>query len=43
VVAGGLSFYAGLFVVMWYARHIHVGEPDDEISGLESNLERWKR
>ena len=23
---------------MWYARHIHAGEPEDEIAGLEANL-----
>ncbi len=43
VVAGcGLVFYGFLFFVMWYARHMHGGVPDDEIAGLERNLEHWK-
>jgi uncharacterized membrane protein len=43
VISCGLLFYAGLVAVMWYARHVHVGEPDDEISGLEGDRTRWKR
>jgi len=43
VVAGcGLSFYASLVLVMWWARHVHRGSPQDEIAGLERNLEQWK-
>jgi len=42
VVAGGLLFYAALGLVMYLARHIHGGEPEDEIAGLERNLEHWK-
>jgi hypothetical protein len=29
--------------VMWYARNIHPGEPEDEITGIESDLAHWKR
>lgn len=42
VVAGGLVFYVSLGVVIYLARHIHGGEPEDEIAGLERNLEHWK-
>ena len=42
VVAGGVAFYVSLLVVMYVARHIHGGEPEDEIAGLERNLEHWK-
>ena len=42
VVAGGVLFYASLALVMYVARHIHGGEPEDEIAGLERNLEHWK-
>jgi len=43
VVAGtGLAFYGSLAFLMWYARHIHGGVPEDEIAGLERNLEHWK-
>ena len=38
----GIVFYASLLVVAWMARHIHGGEPEDEIAGLERNLEHWK-
>jgi len=41
LVTGGM-FYGGLLGVMWYARHIHGGVPEDEIAGLERNLEHWK-
>ena len=42
ITAGGVFFYAGLITVVWAARHIHGGEPADEIAGLERNLEHWK-
>lgn len=42
VGVGGLLFYVGLLLLMWYARHIHGGVPEDEIAGLERNLEHWK-
>lgn len=43
MVLGGVAFYSLLFAVMWYARHVHHGEPEDEIVGLEKNLRHWKR
>ncbi|MCP3982553.1 MAG: DUF2270 domain-containing protein [bacterium] len=42
VVGGGVAFYVSLLIVMYVARHIHGGEPEDEIAGLERNLEHWK-
>ncbi len=42
ILGGGLLFYGLLIVLMWYARHIHGGGPEDEIAGLERNLEHWK-
>jgi uncharacterized membrane protein len=43
IVGGaGLAFYGGLVLLMWWARHIHGGIPEDEIAGLERNLEHWK-
>jgi uncharacterized membrane protein len=42
IITGGLMFYAGLIAIAWGARHIHGGEPEDEIAGLERNLEHWK-
>jgi uncharacterized membrane protein len=42
VLAFGVVFYAALIVVLYVARHIHGAEPDDEIAGLERNLEHWK-
>lgn len=42
VFVAGLVFYATLALLMWWARHIHVGVPEDEIAGLERNLEHWK-
>jgi len=42
VVAGvGLLFYGSLAGLAWYSRHTG-GVPDDEIAGLERNLEHWK-
>jgi len=43
MVLGGVLFYASLVAVMWYARHVHYGEPEDEIVGLEKDLRHWKR
>ena len=43
VVAGlGFLFYSSLVFLMWWARHVHAGVPEDEIAGLERNLEHWK-
>ncbi len=42
VAAAGLVFYGGLILLMWWARHLHGGIPEDEIAGLERNLEHWK-
>jgi uncharacterized membrane protein len=42
VGTAGLVFYSGLIFLMWWARHIHGGVPEDEIAGLERNLEHWK-
>lgn len=42
VLAGGIAFYASMIGLIWYGRHLHGGEPDDEIAGLERNLEHWK-
>jgi uncharacterized membrane protein len=38
----GVLFYTTLIFLMWWSRHIHGGVPDDEIAGLERNLEHWK-
>ncbi len=42
VLLFGLGFWGFLLFVMWHARHIHGGIPEDEITGLERNLEQWK-
>lgn len=42
VLLGGVLFYSSLAAVVWYARHIHGGVPEDEIAGIERNLEHWK-
>ena len=42
VATAGLMFYGGLILLMWWARHLHGGIPEDEIAGLERNLEHWK-
>ena len=42
VAAVGIFFYASLILLMWWARHVHGGVPQDEIAGLERNLEQWK-
>lgn len=42
VLAMGVAFYTALGLVAWLARHIHGAEPEDEIAGIERNLEHWK-
>jgi uncharacterized membrane protein len=42
VLSFGVGFYLTLFIIMWIGRHIHGGVPEDEITGLERNLEHWK-
>jgi uncharacterized membrane protein len=42
VIGGGVLFYAAMLGLIWYGGHLHGGEPDDEIAGLERNLEQWK-
>lgn len=42
IVGGGALFYLALFAVSSLGRHIHGAEPEDEIAGLERNLEHWK-
>ncbi|MDH3628064.1 MAG: DUF2270 domain-containing protein [Acidobacteriota bacterium] len=42
VAAGGGVFYGSLFMVTYLSRHIHGAEPEDEIAGIERNLEHWK-
>lgn len=42
IALGGLLFYTSLVLLMWWARHVHAGLPQDEIAGLERNLEHWK-
>jgi uncharacterized membrane protein len=42
VLMGGLLFYGSMIGLIWWGRHLHGGEPDDEIAGLERNLEQWK-
>jgi uncharacterized membrane protein len=42
VAFGGFAFYTSLLLCMWWARHVHAGVPEDEIAGLERNLENWK-
>ena len=43
ILACTLAFYATLVAMIWYARRISGGEPEDEIAGLERNLAQWKR
>ena len=31
-----------MIAIMWLARHMHAGVPEDEIAGLEANLDHWK-
>ena len=42
IAGGGLAFYSGLILLVWWARHIHGGALTDEIAGIERNLEHWK-
>ena len=42
ILGFGIAFYGSLVAVMWFSRHIHGGVPEDEIAGLERNLEHWK-
>jgi uncharacterized membrane protein len=42
ILLGGGLFYLALILIGWTARHIHGAEPEDEIAGLERNLEHWK-
>jgi len=42
VLAGGAVFYTSLLVVMSLGHHIHGGDPEDEVAGIERNLEHWK-
>jgi uncharacterized membrane protein len=42
VLAGGAAFYSCLLIIMYFGRHIHGGDPEDEVAGLERNLEHWK-
>lgn len=43
VAAMGALFYASLAATWWYGRSIAGSEPEDEIHGIESRLEHWKR
>jgi len=43
VLLAGLLFYLFLFGVMWYARHVQYGEPEDEITGIARDRHHWKR
>ena len=36
-------FYSLILVTIGYGRRLRGGEPEDEIAGLEHNLEHWKR
>jgi uncharacterized membrane protein len=42
VLSGGVLHWVLLAVLIWHARHIHGGEPEDEIAGLERDLKQWK-
>ena len=42
VAGAGLAFYAAMIGIIWYSRHMHAGIPEDEIAGLEANLDHWK-
>jgi uncharacterized membrane protein len=42
VIGGGALFYLALFAISSLGRHIHGAEPEDEIAGIERNLEHWK-
>ncbi len=40
VVMTQVAFFSLLIGLVWYARHAHGGVPDDEIAGVERDLER---
>lgn len=42
VLAVTFSFYAALALAVWRGRHVKVAEPEEEIQGLERNLDQWK-
>ena len=42
VLTIGTVFYASLAATWWFGRSVAGGEPEDEISGIESNLDAWK-
>lgn len=42
VLAVGSLFYGGLAAAWWLGRTVSGGEPEDEIGGLESDLEAWR-
>jgi len=42
VIAIYALFLAGLAGTWWYGRQIAGGEPEDEIAGIESNMELWR-
>ncbi len=42
VLASGGAFYGLLFMLAQKGRHIHGSDPDDEVSGMERQPERWK-
>jgi len=42
VFGAGLLFYTAMIGILWYSRHMHAGIPEDEIAGLEANLDHWK-
>ena len=38
----GTAFYVLLALLARAGGHIHGGDPDDEIRGLEGHMENWK-
>jgi uncharacterized membrane protein len=42
VLGAGVLFYLALAYVMWFGRHLHDTEPEDEVTGLEQDLGAWK-
>jgi uncharacterized membrane protein len=42
VFGAGVVFFVTMIAIMWYARHLHSGVPEDEVAGLEANLDHWK-
>lgn len=39
----GMVFYAAIALTVWRSRTVAGAEPEDEIAGLEADLDRWKR